>query len=310
MILCVSLNPAVDRMLHLGAELKPGAVNRISEQRDYAGGKGVNVARVLKELDADPTLTGFAGGDGGELIARTLSSEGIGSALVRTEAPTRCNQNFISPDGTVTELLAPGPKITERERERFLEEFSDILPKSRLLLLSGSLPPGIPAGFYAQLIREARAAGVPAFLDSSGEALREGVAARPFLIKPNRAELEALCGEACPSRDAALYGAELLKERYALPCVALSLGAEGLLYLFENERLFAAAPELDAVSTVGCGDAALASLAHSYLAGLDARESLKWAVARSAAAALEEESGHIDTARAEELADRVQIYTV
>jgi len=190
MLICVSANPAIDRRLQLES-IAVGEVNRALSARPFPGGKAAHVAMVAKALAQEVTWVGFLGGATGEECEIGLLALGIPLTVVRTRANTRANLEIIARDGTVTEILEPGGGVTDGEVERLLSACRDTFAESAegsQVALSGSLPPGAPPDFYAELTRLAHVYGCRVLLDSSGEALRHGLAAGPDLVKPNRVE--------------------------------------------------------------------------------------------------------------------------
>ncbi|MGW9395139.1 1-phosphofructokinase family hexose kinase, partial [Streptomyces diastaticus] len=199
MILTVTLNTAVDLTYHVPA-LREHTTHRVTETRERPGGKGLNVARVLARLGHDTTVTGFAGGPTGAWLREALSGESrVRDALVPIGGTTRRTVAVVdTAGGDTTQFNEPGPIVTAAEWEALKRAYATLLPGAEAVALCGSLPPGVPVGAYAHLIREARAANVPVLLDTSGEPLRRGIAARPDLVKPNATELADLTGTRDP----------------------------------------------------------------------------------------------------------------
>ena len=201
MILVVALNPALDVTHHVAGADWAG-VNRPAAVHARAGGKGLNVARTLRALGQTVTLTGLAGGRTGEALADGLAGTGIAAELTPIAGETR--RTFVVADsvnGQTALFNEPGPAVSAAEYEQFFVSYEKALASSAAVVLSGSLPPGVPADAYAGLITAATAAGVPAILDASGTALARGAAAGPAVVKPNLAELEAATGHEVSSAD-------------------------------------------------------------------------------------------------------------
>jgi tagatose 6-phosphate kinase len=196
-ILVVALNPALDVTHHIHGVDWAG-VNRPASVRAAPGGKGVNVARTLHGLGADVLLLGMLGGGTGDEVRLGLGAAGVPAVVTEIAATTRRTFAVVDTKRNDVGLFnEPGPLITTAEYARFLATYRDALGSCEAVVLSGSLPAGLPAGTYAELIRTAAAAGVPSFLDTSGDALRNGAAARPALVKPNHSELAAAVGGTC-----------------------------------------------------------------------------------------------------------------
>jgi tagatose 6-phosphate kinase len=300
-ILTVTLNAALD-ITYKVAALTPHAVHRVGEVTERPGGKGVNVARVLTALGHESVVTGFAGGPTGAVLRRMLAPLAPHDALVEVAGNTR-RTLAVADDtaGDTTQLNEPGPTVTPAEWAAFLSSYDALLRDAEAVALCGSLPPGIHVGAYAELVRRARAAEVPVLLDTSGEPLRRGIAARPDLIKPNADELARLTGSREPlraTRDARRRGAHT---------VVASLGPDGLLAATPDGTWQATPPEQIRGNPTGAGDSAVAGLLSGLVAGLPWPERLSRAVALSAATVLAPAAGEFDAAAYEELLPRVTV---
>lgn len=301
MILTVTLNAALDITYQVAA-LTPHAVHRVREVTERPGGKGVNVARVLAALGHESVVTGFAGGPTGAVLRRMLAPLAPHDALVEVAGNTR-RTLAVADDaaGDTTQLNEPGPTVTPDEWAAFLSSYDALLRDAEAVALCGSLPPGVHVGAYAELVRRARAAEVPVLLDTSGEPLRRGVAARPDLIKPNADELARLTGSREPlraTRDARRRGAHT---------VVASLGPDGLLAATPDGTWQATPPEQVKGNPTGAGDSAVAGLLSGLVAGLPWPERLSRAVALSAATVLAPAAGEFDAAAYEELLPRITL---
>lgn len=302
MILTVTLNTALD-ITYRVRSLRPHASHRVSDVIERPGGKGVNVARVLAALGHEVTATGFAGGATGQVLREHLSATpGVTDALVPIAGATRRTIAVVDDlSGDTTQLNEPGPQISPTEWGLFLDRYEELLAPASAVTLSGSLPPGVPVGAYAGLIRTARAFGVPVLLDTSGEPLRRGVAARPDIIKPNSDELAELTGSHEPLRatqDARRRGAHT---------VVASLGPEGLLAVTPEGRWRATPPARVHGNPTGAGDSAVAGLLSGLVERLPWPERLTRAVALSAATVRAPAAGEFDLAAYEELVGRVAV---
>lgn len=303
MILTVTLNTALD-VTYRVPRLLPHASHRVAAVTERPGGKGLNVARVLAALGHEVTATGFAGGPSGAVVTDLLTrSPGVVDALVPCAGATRRTVAVVDDaSGDTTQFNEPGPLITAAEWALFLERYEELLAAgARAVALCGSLPPGVPVGAYAVLVRAARTAGVPVLLDTSGEALRRGVAARPEIIKPNAAELAELTGSREPlpaTRDARRRGAH---------AVVTSLGPDGLLAATPDGAWRAAPPRALAGNPTGAGDSAVAGLLSGLAEGLDWPERLTRAVALSAATVLAPVAGEFDPRTYEEVRGSVKV---
>ena len=291
MILTVNLNPAVDKTCET-ERIQPGAVNRLKSAVSVAGGKGINVTKILRQFHMPVAAVGFLGGAGGKLIEEAMEELGVECHFTKIKGQTRTNVNLLAEDGSVTELLEPGPVISEKELIEFRKQFSGCLEICEMAVLSGSVPEGVPTDIYRQLIEECHANGVKVILDTSGEALREGIQAKPDLLKPNLKELESLAGKKSDTRK--LFAEEANRICEQVGKLVISLGAEGLFYMDENQDIYQAAKKVKAVNTVGCGDTVVASLCMSELAGDEPETALQKAAALAAANASTMENGQIN----------------
>lgn len=305
MITTVTLNPAIDKT-YWTARLLKGQVNRMHTVTEFAGGKGINVTKVLREYQFPVTVMGFLGGYTGQFIEKYVEGIGAVCCFTHIQQSVRCTTNVLSEDGYVTELLEPGPVISQEELECFREQYVQAAEQSDLLILSGSAPGGVPENIYADLIKMAKTAGKKVILDTSGGYLRAGAKALPFMIKPNMKELEILMGRKMKDRQDAVEAALFLQQQ-GISRIMVSMGGKGLLYAGEDKVLFAKAPKVKVVNTVGCGDSVVASFAMSLLNGEEDEMTLKKAVAVSAANATTLEGGMIPAELARELADEIVV---
>ena len=253
-----------------------------------AGGKGINVARVYQTLGGQTVSTGFLGGVQGQIVARALAAENLPNQFVPCEGETRLCIAVIDPvAGTQTEINESGPEISTRAVSQLLRRVQSLVsqPDFDFVVLSGSLPPGAPETLYAELIGIARANGVRAVLDSSGAALCEGIAAKPWMVKPNRVELESLIG--APLGDATTRAAHARRlHEGGIDVVALTLGSEGALLVSDRGCLSAVPPAVEFASAVASGDSFLAAFLWAWTHGAtpgDAASALRLATGAGAA---------------------------
>lgn len=315
MILTVTLNTALD-ITYRTAALTPHATNRVAEVSERPGGKGINVARVLAALGHESVVTGFVGGRTGDALRELLTAEGRGGraahaavsdaavtdALVPISGTTRRTIAVVDETtGDTTQLNEPGPTVTPAEWAAFLTSYEGLAARADAVALCGSLPPGIHVGAYAELVRLARAARRPVLLDTSGEPLRRGIAARPDLVKPNADELAQLTGSREPlraTRDARRRGGR---------SVVASLGAAGLLAATPDGSWRAAPPMAVRGNPTGAGDSAVAGLLSGLVERLPWPERLARAVALSAATVLAPAAGEFDREAYADLLPRVTV---
>jgi 1-phosphofructokinase family hexose kinase len=308
--LCVSLNPAIDKRFRL-ERLQHGRVNRVLEVTPAAGGKAAHVAMVLRTLGADPLWLGFAGGPTGTALVEGLRAMSIRAEAVPTANATRTNLEILENDGTVTEMLEPGQRVTREELERFRDAFELALRGSAgkmTAIISGSLPAGVPEDYYATLVELAHQCACRVFVDTSGEPLRLALKAHPYFAKPNREEAERLSGCAIDGPGSAMSVLQRIIHEGARGG-AISLGSAGLVWRSAKASVtfFAKAPEMMARSAVGSGDSTLAGFAFAEDQGMEAEETLRLAAACGAANCIAEGPGRARAADIERLKKEIHI---
>ena len=302
-ILTVTLNPAVDKT-YTTQSVIVGNVNRMRTAMNIAGGKGVNVTKILRQYGCDVAATGFLGGYSGRFIEEELEKRGSECRFIHVTGETRSNMNILADDGYVTEILEPGPVISDGEMAAFLRQYDTLLEECGLVILSGSVAQGVKADIYETLTMRAADASVPVYLDSSGDNLRFGMRAKPQLVKPNWRELEYIMGRRIMDREEIIGAAKLLHEG-GISRVIVSMGSKGLLSVTDRGVLYARAAGIEPINTVGCGDSVVASYAMSYAAGESEEKAIVRACAISAANATTVESANIPLETAEALMNKI-----
>lgn len=305
MITVVGINTAIDHLMRVDT-LHLGEVNRTVHEQVLPGGKGLHVAQTIAALGEPVQLIGLIDAAHRNLTARRMSERGVLFHGVEIDAPLRHCIALQDADGRITEVLGQGPQLGERDRAALQRAFRLALAESELVILSGSLPRGLPVDTYAELAQQVHAAGKRCLIDASGEVLRQAVAAQPFLLKPNRDEAEALFGRSVGDLDAAVTALrELAARGVAMP--VLSLGAQGALGM-DDSGVWHAAVELEQVrNTVGSGDCFLAGMAVAIRRREPLREALRLAVACGAANAMDVETGYVRPDQVEALLGRVRV---
>ncbi|WP_445619417.1 1-phosphofructokinase [Kushneria sp. Sum13] len=304
-VLTLTLNPALDLSIRLKA-LSPGSVNRSQESSLTPAGKGNNVARVLARHDHRVVVSGFLGRDNRAPFERAFQDWGVEDRFVRVAGETRVNAKLSEADGRVTDINGPGAAVDEAAMAQLLQDIEAGADGIEAVVISGSLPPGVTPEWLSALIDRLRARGLPVWLDSSGEALVQGTRARPALIKPNEHELAECVGRALADEAALLAAARELQQG-GIDNVLLSLGAEGVVWLFEGGALRARPPRIRVVSTVCAGDTLLAGVLHGVLEGWPREKTLRFATALSADAVRRIGVGRSDTEDFAVLRDAVSI---
>lgn len=293
MILTVTLNPSVDISYKL-EQFKLDAVNRVADVSKTAGGKGLNVTRVLHQLGEEVAATGFLGGNLGDFIRKEISNIGVQDHFVKSAGDTR-NCIAVIHEGQQTELLEGGPEITTNEATAFLENFRLSVEEADVVTISGSLPKGIGPDFYSKLLEITEAGDKPVLLDTSGESLRLSVLAehKPYMIKPNLEELAGLFDMEINTED------EIIKALHdplfkGIAWVVVTLGAEGALIKHGNQIYRANIPSVKAVNPVGSGDSVVAGFAAGLSRELDKEDLMKFGLGMGVLNAMEERTGSIN----------------
>lgn len=309
-IVCFSGNPALDRRLTV-SHLRVGDVNRARHAEVFPGGKAAHVALALEALGWKPVWTGFLGGAIGQECAAGLRGLGIEVVSLQTSSLTRVNLELIEDQGAVTEVLEPGTAPTEDEQtqaldfcaKRFANEW-----RGSLFVISGSLPTGIRADFYASLIAIARSVGSSTFLDTSGEWLLSSLEAKPDFVKINAKEAEVLLSPTTDHRRFAVSAAHELINRGA-GSAAITMGKEGLLWMESaaGASWFAQPPALECKSHVGCGDTTFAGFAHAALSGMPAAEKVRFAVACGTANCLAQVTSRVSLTQVKLLSAQIRV---
>ncbi len=278
MIYTVTCNPALDLAVRLDG-LQLGGLNRTAGATLVAGGKGVNVSRVLGELGERNKALGFVAGSNGVMLESALQQMGVVTEFIRLpEGQTRINVKLYGQQET--ELNAPGPAVSHQQAEGLLRDLSR-LQEDDLLCLCGSLPPGMDVDSYARMLK---AAGVRAIVDTTGEALLCALDEHPWLVKPNRDELAALVERELPTLDDVIEAAEWLRGKGAQN-VLVSLGRDGALLCAEGKRMYQPAPDGEVIGTVGAGDSLVAGFAAGWQRYGDMAQALRLGIACGSATA-------------------------
>ncbi|WP_314387509.1 1-phosphofructokinase [Pseudomonas brenneri] len=281
-ILTLTLNPALDLTVRLAC-LEPGAVNRSETLLTHAAGKGVNVAQVLADLGHHVSVGGFLGAQNPQAFEALIASRGFGDAFIRVPGETRSNIKIAEQDGRVTDINAPGPLVSEQAQAQLLKLIAVIGPEFDAVVVAGSLPRGVSPQWFQGLLETLKDLGLKVALDTSGQALRAGLKAAPWLIKPNTEELaEALD---CPTQTVAqqAQAAERLHAQ-GVEHVVVSHGADGVNWFSRSAALHATPPKVSVASTVGAGDSLLAGMLHGLLSGEAPEQTLRRATAIAAMA--------------------------
>lgn len=309
MILTVTLNASIDKHYEVD-HLVPNTVMRVKSVSNTAGGKGLNVSRIAALAGENVVAMGFLGGFNGMLFEKLLNFSQIKKAFTHISTETRCCINICDSDSVKsTEFLEPGNFVSEAEVDYFIHDFKKYVNFADVVVISGSLPQGVPVDIYASLIRISHNARIPVFVDSSGEALKNAIKANPDFIKPNEDELCFITGKKIEYLDEIIKAAEKLHYD-GISTVAVSLGKKGVIVSGDEGVFHGETVDVDVINTVGCGDSMTAGFAIGLSRGMSFQERIRYAVAISTANALSYETGVFKQSDLDELLPKIKIIKV
>ncbi len=306
MIISVTLNPSIDKYYEVD-ELLPHQVMRAKVVSNTAGGKGMNVSRVAALAGEAVTAMGFLGGHCGNYFESLVDVSNLNCAFTKVRGETRsCINIHDLATNLSTEVLEPGEPVTAEDLARFLTDFEKYLPLADVVTISGSLPKGVKPVFYSQLINLAKEQGKKTILDSSGLALAAGIGAKPTMIKPNLHEIRQLFLEDISTTEDLVQIGQKLNAK-GVEYVVISLGEDGALMVCPEGVFSGKPPKLKIVNAVGCGDSMVAGFACSFQRNYTVEDSLRFAVAISAANALTARTGSFQEEDLKNLLQEVRI---
>ncbi|MCH5584906.1 1-phosphofructokinase [Shimazuella sp. AN120528] len=282
-IATVSLNPAVDQTITI-EKLYIGQKNVAMNTRYDFGGKGINVARVLAHFDIQPTATGWLSREA-EQYEKKLHDMGIHSSFVFTNQPIRTNVKVLEQhSGKMTELNEAGFPISGKEKDQFIKHYIGLLSEVDVVILAGSLPPGIDPAFYSFLIEQANNHQVLTFLDTNGHLLKYASKSLPYAIKPNQEELEEYLGyKVQKEQDVIEAGLSLIDQGISL--VSISLGAKGAYFFKQGQVVKSKPPHIEVKSAVGAGDSMFAGMVISVMNSWELEKIARFSTALGSATA-------------------------
>jgi 1-phosphofructokinase family hexose kinase len=284
MIYTLTLNPAVDRELTVPA-MEFDSVLRATESRVDFGGKGFNVSRLLRGMGASSTAVGFLGGRAGELLQDGLQSLGIGTDFVWVPGETRTNVSIVTQSHDhYLKANEKGPLVDEAKQKDLLDKIDSLARPGDWWVLAGSLPPGVPDDFYAQVVHVLNRHEAHAILDTSGESLRMGCAEKPYLVKPNAEEAHILTGLPMDTPAAIAVAAAEIR-RLGAQNVIVSMGKAGALLHTAEGTWLTHTPKIKEKNPIGAGDSMVGGLVWALTEGIALKEALGWGVASGAATA-------------------------
>jgi len=290
-VITVTLNPAVDQTISI-SNFTTGAVNRVESMRSNAGGKGVNVASALADYGHSVAATGFLGRDNAAIFEALLRRKNIADHFVRLAGQTRVGIKITDPArGETTDINYPGIAPGDEDMKALRNQLQELAGAGQAwIVLAGSLPPGVDPAIYRELTQLFRENGHKVALDASGEPLRLALEAAPHIVKPNIHELEDLVGQPLKTPEAAVDAARTFIAR-GTELVAVSMGANGALFVTANQVITALPPSVQVRSTVGAGDAMVAGIIAAQLRSLPLSACARLATAFSVDALARGESG-------------------
>jgi 1-phosphofructokinase family hexose kinase len=284
MIYTLTLNPAVDRELTVPA-IEFDSVLRASESRVDFGGKGFNVSRLLRGLEASSTAVGFLGGRAGELLQDGLQRLGIGTDFVWVPEETRTNVSIVTQlHEHYIKVNEKGPLVDEAKQSELLDKIDALAKQDDWWVLAGSLPPGIGDDFYARIVNILNKHEAHTILDTSGESLKFGCAEKPYLVKPNAEEAHSLTGLPVDTLSE-IDAAALEIRRMGAQNVVVSMGKAGALLNTSEGTWLTRSPKIKEKNPIGAGDSMVGGLVWALTQGIGLKEALGWGVASGAATA-------------------------
>ena len=311
MILTVTLNPSIDTRYEV-EHLVVDDVNRVTPAKT-AGGKGLNVSRVLVQLGDDVVATGLLGGHSGAYLGDLMDADGIRHRFTPIAGESRTCIALLH-DGNQTELLESGPAVSTEELAAFTANFADLVKDAGCVTISGSLPKGVPADYYVELVKLAAETGCPVLLDTSGAALDAALAAavKPTLVKPNLTEINQLLGTSFTTEEAAALGDAVAADpRFAgISWVVVTMGAAGAVAFHEGKRYRVVTPAIAAVNATGSGDSTVAGFAHAIAAGMEPVDVLRWGNTCGKLNAMDPQTGHLAIEHWDEVFDSIEVTEV
>lgn len=292
MITVITFNPAVDRFYKVD-KFEKGSVHRASFVNPTAGGKGLNVAKVLKKLGNSPTCLGFLGGYNGDYIKGKIKDIGLVDEFTKIDGETRICLNIVDENKVSTEVLEKGPTVTNEDIENFENKLREVLKDTKVLVASGSLIEGLPLDYYKRIGSMCKENNVKFILDASSKALELALDENIYLIKPNNDELKALTQMDVNSKEDAINAGKILLNK-GVENVCISMGKDGMLLLNNDNIYDVEIPTIEIVNTVGSGDSSIAGFAHGLINGYEIEDCLKLSNACGMSNAM-----YIDTGRVE-----------
>lgn len=309
MIITVTMNPAIDKTAYIDT-MHVGGLNRLQNINITPGGKGINVSKTIANLEYESIATGFLAGSNGAYIKSHLDTVSINNDMVFVEGETRTNLKVIDVHKELTELNEVGVQISPRDLQSLNDKLISLIQAKDIVVLSGSVPQGVPKDIYAKLVEEIKQREAKVILDADGSLFEQGVVAIPNVIKPNKYELCKYFNveEEINDLEVVKLAKRLLSQGMEL--IVVSMGHEGALFIDNAHCVKVAGLDINVNSTVGAGDAMVAALAYAMDKHLSFEEMVTLAVATSAGACESEGTKPASLSRVQELMWQVKIKKV
>ncbi|GAB4385828.1 MAG: 1-phosphofructokinase [Elainellaceae cyanobacterium] len=279
-IATVTLNPAIDHTASI-ANFAPGEVNRVTWEQIDPGGKGVNVASFLKDFGFSIAVSGFLGKENSEIFQHFFAEKQLDDYCVRVDGKTRVNIKIVDEvQQQITDINFPGHTVKPEEIQSLVQVLDVLESNYDWFILSGSIPSGVPASIYADLIQQLTAKGKNVLLDASGESFRQAISAAPYAIKPNIHELQELLQTTLETNAEVVQASRDLLAK-GIHSIVVSMGAKGAIFVEAEQAVLAQPPAIEVKSTVGAGDAMVAGFTTAKLRNLSLADSARLATAFS-----------------------------
>jgi 1-phosphofructokinase len=279
-IATITLNPAIDQTLFI-PNFRAGEVNRVEQEQSDPGGKGVNVASFLADFGYRVTASGFLGVENIDSFEKLFAHKQIADRFIRIPGKTRVNVKIVdAAQNRVTDINFPGQSASAKDVATLTRHLQDLTTECDWFILSGSIPASVPVTIYRDLVMQLKRSGKRVVLDASGAGLRLAIAAAPDIIKPNLDELSEILGDR-PQSHAEIETAARRLLQQGIQCIAVSMGAEGAIFVNAEDAILAVPPAIAVKSTVGAGDAMVAGIVTAQLRGLPLKECARLATAFS-----------------------------
>ncbi len=303
MIYTVTLNPSIDHVIEMN-ELQEGIVNKVNIENFYAGGKGINVSKILKEHGVENIALGFISGFTGEFIKNNLEQCGIKNDFINVlNGYSRINMK-IKTNENETEINGLGPSISSSNIKDLFNQLEK-LSSNDILVLAGSIPPSLSDNFYEEIMKQLSTKNVKIIVDARNNLLLNVLKYRPFLIKPNHHEISEIFNKEIKTIDELIFHGKKLKEMGAQN-VLISMGGDGAILITESNEIYRSnIPKGTLKNSVGSGDSMVGGFITGYLKTNDYKEALKLGAASGSATAYSDDLAKISFIN--ELSSQIQI---